>query len=437
MCVLVLVLTGISLLSKLPCTGPPPPGLSRAAHIGRSACWSDVAALWTPRDLGLHRLPYVNGTFTSHPLTLTGGTVEYPTLGGLWIWLTALPVDSARGFLVLTAVVAGVLAVAVTLLLVRLTGRRAWVFAATPPLALYAAYNWDLLPVLCTVLGVAAMTTPRFRSSPWLRFGLAGLAFGTGAAFKLYPIMFVAAIVLAALLDRDGRPLGRRVAHAGAALGGGLLVPLLANVPFALLDLDGWLAPVRFQAERATGASTLSVWYWGLLPWSSSGDPAFQHRMTALSTAATALGVLVVLAVTVVLALRRGRTPWLQSAAALLAVYMVCNKVDSLQYVLWLVPFFVVLRVGGWWVTAYLLADLAAFVGWFRSQYYGAIGQTALTWADQALAVGIWGRAALLVTLVVVFLRSEPAVEQWSEPERPPAAPHDASPPAHSESIRA
>ena len=422
LCLVAVLLTGFDLLVKLPCTVPAPSGTTRAELIGRTGCWSDVAALWNARDLGAHVLPYLNGTYTSDPPDLQGGAVEYPTLGGLWIWLTALPVDSARAYLVLTAVVAAVLVVVVTLLLVRLAGRRAWLFAATPPLALYAVYNWDLLPVLCTVLGVLAMTSPRLAARPAVRLVLAGLAFGTGAAFKLYPLMFVAPVVLAALLDRP-RPLRTRIGHAAAALGAGVLVPVLANVPLALANPAGWLAPIRFQAERATGASTLSVWYWGLLPWSSSGDPGFQHRMTELATAATALAVLGVLVATVVIALRRGTTPWLQSSAALLAAYIVCNKVDSLQYVLWLLPFFVLLRVGGWWVTSYLVVDLAANVGWFRTQYYGAIGQTATTWADQALAVGIWGRAALLVALVVVFLRSDSAARGPGLAPAPASAP--------------
>ncbi len=404
MCLVAVALTVLSLATKLPCAAPT--GVT-PERIGRLGCWSDVTALWNARDLGLHLLPYVNGTYTSNPPNLTGGAVEYPTLGGLWIWLTALPADSAVQYLVVTAVVAAVLAVVVTLLLARLAGRRAWIFAATTPLALYALYNWDLLPIVCTVLGVVAM---RSRHAPATRYLLAGLAFGTGAAFKLYPLMFVAAVVVAALFDRgDGRALRTRIGHAAVAVAGGVVVPLAANLPFALVDLQGWLAPFRFQTDRVTGASTLSVWFYGLQPWSATSDPGVQHRLTELSTASTAIGIVAVLATTVVLALRRGTTPWLQCAAAMLAVYIVCNKVDSLQYVLWLMPFFVLLRVGGWWITAYLLADLAAFVGWYRGLYYGSLGNTATTWATEALAVGIWGRAALLVALVAVFLRAEVA----------------------------
>ncbi|KQS06487.1 hypothetical protein ASG04_15460 [Curtobacterium sp. Leaf183] len=399
MCVVAAVATVLNVLLKLPCTLPTPEGVVRGAFVSRYGCWSDVAALWGSRDLAGHVFPYVTGS------ELGNGTVEYPTLTGVWVWLTALPVGSAHGFLLVTGVVAVVLAVTVTLLLVRVAGRRAWLWAATPPLALYAVYNWDLLAVACSVVGLVVVVRPPSSWSTTTRYAVAGAAFGVGGAFKLYPLMFLAPLVIAALLDRDAE-LGTRVRRTAAALGSGVGVVLAANLPFVLVNLPGWLSVFTFQASRPIGASTMSVWYYGLLPWSTDLDGPIQQTMGAMSTVATALGIVAVLVVTVVLALRRGTTPWVQSAAALLAVYMVCNKVASPQYVLWLLPFLVVLRVGGWWIAAYLVADVCAVVGFFRNTYYQAIGVGTDTWAYQAMTAGIWGRAALLVALVVVFLRT-------------------------------
>lgn len=405
MCVVAAALSVGNLLVKLPCAGPQPADVSRGAFVNRYGCWSDVAALWNTRDLGAHVFPYVFGTYRGDPPVLQGGTVEYPTLTGLWVWLTALPASSATQFLIVSGIVAAVLAVVATLLLVRVAGRRAWLFAATPPLLLYATYNWDMLPVTCTVVGLAVMLAAPRSWSPLLRYTLAGAAFGVGGAFKLYPLMFLAALAVAALLDRDAE-LGARIRRTVGALGAGVAVVLVANVPFALVNAEGWLSVFQFQARRAIGPSTLSVWYYGLLPRSADLDSPFQHTMALLSTGSTALGILVVLAVTVVLALRSGRTPWVQASAAMLCVYMVCNKVDSPQYVLWLLPFFVVLRLGGWWVAAYLVTDVVLTVGFFRNGYYDAIGVQGETWASQALTAGIWGRAALLVVFTVLFLRT-------------------------------
>ncbi|MCJ1713351.1 hypothetical protein [Curtobacterium sp. VKM Ac-2922] len=399
MCVVAAVATVLNVLLKLPCTVPGPPDVPRGAFVSRYGCWSDVAALWNSRQLVGHVFPYVTGS------QLGNGTVEYPTLTGVWVWLTALPVGSAHGFLLVTGAVAGVLAVVVTLLLVRVAGRRAWIWAATPPLALYAAYNWDLLAVVCTVAGLVVMLRPPSSWSTTTRYAVAGLAFGLGGAFKLYPLMFLAPLAIAALLDQDA-VLRVRVRRTVAALGSGVGVVLAANVPFVLVNAPGWLSVFEFQASRPIGASTMSVWYYGLLPWSADLDGPAQQAMGTMSTLATALGIIAVLVVTVVLARRRGSAPWVQSAAALLAVYMVCNKVASPQYVLWLLPFLVVVRISGWWIGAYLVADVCAVVGFFRNTYYQAIGAGTDTWAYQAMTVGIWGRAALLVVFVVFFLRS-------------------------------
>lgn len=412
MCVVAAVATVLNLLLKLPCTVPGPADVPRGAFVSQYGCWSDVAALWNSRQLVSHVFPYVSGS------QLGNGTVEYPTMTGVWVWLTALPVGSARGFLVVTGLVAAVLAVVVTLLLVRVAGRRAWIWAATPPLALYATYNWDLLAVVCTVAGLVAVLRPPSSWSTTTRFAVAGVAFGLGGAFKLYPLMFLAPLAVAALLDQDAE-LRTRIRRTVAALGSGVGVVLAANVPFVLVNAPGWLSVFTYQASRPIGPSTMSVWYYGLLPWSADLDGPLQRTMGTMSTVATALGIVAVLVATVVLARRRGTAPWVQSAAALLAVYMVCNKVASPQYVLWLLPFLVVLRVGGWWIGAYLVADVCAVVGFFRNSYYQALGAGTETWAYQAMTVGIWGRAALLVVFVVLFLRTTVVTRTPGSPTLP------------------
>jgi len=405
MCAVAALFCVLNLGQKLLCTVPRPVDVSRGAYINQYGCWSDVVSLWNARDLGAHLFPYVFGTWRGDPPSLGGGTVEYPTLTGMWVWLTALPASSAQQFLVVTAVVAVVLAVAVTLMLTRIAGRRAWVFAATPPLALYSVYNWDLLPVLCTVAGLLVATSAPRSWPPLVRWSLAGAAFGIGGAFKLYPLMFLAALVLAAFLDEDV-DLAARVRRSLVTLGSGIGVVLAANVPFVLLNSEGWFSVFQFQAQRPIGASTLSVWYYGLLPWSADPASPFQDTMSRLSTVSTAVGILAVLVATVLIGIRTDRTPWVQSSAAMLCVYMVCNKVDSPQYVLWLLPFFVVLRLGGWWITAYLVTDVALTTGFFRNGYYDAIGQTGDTWASQLMTAAIWMRAAMLVVFTVVFFRT-------------------------------
>jgi hypothetical protein len=402
MCVVALALTGVSLAHKLSCTGPLGTD-SWAVHVSRTACYSDTASLFTSRDLARHVLPYVHGWFTADPPTLHGGTVEYPTLTGLWVWLTALPVSTVQGFLVVTALSFVPAVVVVVLGLQRLAGRRAWIWSATPPLALYALYNWDVLPVAATVAGLVLALRPPRRWSPTLAAVLAGALFGVGGAFKLYPVMFVVPLALASLLDRGSAV---RWPRAVGSVGGAVAVVVAANLPFALVHPAGWLSVFEFQAARPIDGTTLSIWSVVVTPFLHGDAATEQHALGLASTLSTAVGILVVLAVGIVLGVRSGTMPWVQTGAAMLCVYMLCNKVHSLQYVLWLLPFLAVVRIRAGWIAAYLVADLATFVGWFRQTYYHALGNQSATWADHLLTVGVGGRAVLLVVLAVLFLRS-------------------------------
>ncbi|MFZ7089064.1 hypothetical protein [Curtobacterium sp. RRHDQ10] len=415
MVVVSLALTVVSYLHKTTCTTGVVDGKGSSVGVTlqdltQRACYSDVLSLWGGRRLVGHLLPYVHGSYTADPPAVHGGTVEYPTLTGLVVWLTALPVRTDSGFLFVTMLVFLPIVATTTVLLARTAGHRAWIWAATPPLAIYALYNWDVLPVLATTGGLALVLVGPRRWSPRTRVLLAAAAFGIGGALKLYPVMFVLPLALAVLAATPTLPLGQRLLRALAPVGVAVGVLAVANVPFVLVNAAGWFSVFRFQAARVIDASTLSVWYWGFRPWSDDTSAHTQAVMRNASTVATALAIAAVVVVSLVLARRRGHVPWVQTAAALLCVYMAFNKVDSLQYTLWLLPFFVVLRVRIGWVVAYLVADLAAFVGWYRWIYYGTLGHASgTTWADQALAIGVWGRFGLLLALVFAFFASEVA----------------------------
>jgi hypothetical protein len=101
--------------------------------------------------------------------------------------------------------------------------------------------------------------------------------------------------------------------------------------------------------------------------------------------------------------------PWLPVCAAMVCGYLLFNKVHSPQFVLWLLPFFVLLRIRPGWILAYFAADAAIGIGFFRWQYLIVSGAPSGTYdalSPQFVLIGVWGRAALLVALFVVFLRS-------------------------------
>jgi hypothetical protein len=120
---------------------------------------------------------------------------------------------------------------------------------------------------------------------------------------------------------------------------------------------------------------------------------------------------------------RDGVYPWVAVSAAMLCGFLLLHKVHSPQYTLWLLPFFVLLQVPWRWVVAYLAADLIMGIGFFRWFYWYKAGRSSGIFegfSAQAVALGVWGRAVLLVVLFVVFLGLPDAI---ASRERDPAAP--------------
>ena len=120
-----------------------------------------------------------------------------------------------------------------------------------------------------------------------------------------------------------------------------------------------------------------------------------------------------------------GSYPWIAVSAAMLCGFLLLHKVHSPQYTLWLVPFFVLLAVPWRWVVAYMVADICMDVGVFRWFYAMKVkgvdvgGNISAGLAGQLVALGVWGRAALLAVLfVVVLARRDRLAEQGAPPAR-------------------
>jgi uncharacterized membrane protein len=411
----VVLLTGLTLLAgyanKARCVGPEFDAQGRSApdfilRANRDVCYSDIQKLWLGRDIDRHVFPYVTGSITPEG-ELRGGTVEYPVLSGLLIWVAAVPSQTDGEFLLWSALLMSPFGLLTGWLLGRLARWRALLWALGPPLVLYAFHNWDLPVVACAVGAVYAVhmwRTPRPLAD---RAVVAAVLLGLGFAFKLYPGAFVLPLALLVLTapgrgaPPDWRGALRVVLAAGA-------VVVLVNLPFAVAGYEGWRASFTFQELRKVDVTTNSIWYWGFRPWSEPENLAFQAAVDRLSPLLVLLSFAVALAVGWWRWRREGAYPWIGVSAAMLCGFLLLHKVHSPQYTLWLLPFFVLLRVQWGWVAAYLVADLAMYVGIFRLFYlFNARLDVGITsgFAAQAVAVGVWGRAALLVALFVVCLR--------------------------------
>lgn len=217
--------------------------------------------------------------------------------------------------------------------------------------ALTLPWRFDLFPALLTsamLLGLVAGRVPQ--AGGWL---------GAGVAAKLYPAVFGPVAAMWLLVQRRWVDVLRMVGAAAAVL-------LLAVLPFWLIDADGLLAMFRYHSARGVqiesvasgvimvgkllGLTTVSVQYnYGshhmTSPWASAILPWLMPLF---------LGLYALLLGFVFLAeLRSQRAADADEAAALmrrfqyllvaLLIFIVTNKVYSLQYIAWILPFAIIL----------------------------------------------------------------------------------------------
>ncbi|MCY7342214.1 MAG: glycosyltransferase 87 family protein [Pseudonocardia sp.] len=408
------LLTGVTLLlgyaNKARCVGPEFDQAGRSGpdytiRVDRDVCYSDIQYLWLGRDIDKHVFPYVSGSITPDG-RLVGGTVEYPVLSGVLMWAGALFASDDGGFLLASALLMAPFGLLTGWLLGRLVRWRALLWAIGPPLVLYAFHNWDLPVVACAVGAVFVMHGSRTGLSLSDRGAVAALLLGLGFAFKLYPGAFVLPLALYVLTSSRSDGLDWRGALRVPAVAAATVVAV--NLPFALAGYEGWRASFTFQQLRKVDLTTNSVWFWGFRPDSDPDDLAFQSMMDLLSPGLVLLSFALAAAVGWWRWQRDGVYPWVGVSAAMLCGFLLLHKVHSPQYTLWLLPFFVLLAVPWRWVVAYLIADVLMGVGIFR-WFYALNAGTGIGiydgFAAQAVALGVWGRAVLLVVLFVAFLR--------------------------------
>ncbi len=422
------LLCGLTLLlgfaNKDRCTGPAFDqwGRTQPDYDERNkeeVCYSDIQHLWIGRDIDRHVFPYVDGGINEQGI-LIGGSVEYPVLSGLLIWAGAIFAHNDAEYLLYSSLLMAPFGLLTGYLLGKLARWRALLWAIGPPLVLYAFHNWDLPVVLCSV--AAVYVVHRWNRPLVERATVASVLLGLGFAFKVYPAIFVLPLILfVASGGWQGRELPERVRRAGKRVdvAGAVKVALasivtvvLVNVPFAIAGYDGWLASFEFQGQRRVDITTNSIWYWGLRPF--IGDDAMQSLVGVISPILMLVSFGIAAGYGWLRFRREGSYPWIAVSAAMLCGFMLLHKVHSPQYTLWLVPFLVLMRIPLAWAWAYFAVDLAMGIGIFRWFWAIEFGQAAGiydSFSAQAVMIGVWGRAALLVALFVAFLKARDVTE--------------------------
>jgi uncharacterized membrane protein len=395
-----LVAVGVALAEKQPCLTHAWDGFQYDHR-----CYNDLMPLYGVRHLDdPGQVPYVSyeAPQDGQGVEDARGFNEYPVLTGFEQYLSARLVPGLAGFLTVNFALLAVCAVAVTLALHAAGTRPFWLvgWAVVPPLALYAFNNWDLLAVALAMAGLAAHR----RGRP----ATAGLLLALGTAAKIYPAILL--VLVGCDLLRGERGLGRAGWRFGLAAAGTLVA---ANLPVALLNPQGWWATYRFHLARPPTVESL----WSALDQLAGGSQSgLWLRVAPAGASLLFLGALAFLGI----AVQRGRLTLAHAAVAAVALFLLLNKVQSVQYALWLVPLVAFAELPFWAPLPYLVGDVAVF--WTLWGLFAGFERGDATWWPVVLAV--LARAA-----GQAFLAGSAIWKGWRPRDPPDAAPDAAAAP--------
>ncbi|MFT3716567.1 MAG: GNAT family N-acetyltransferase [Gordonia sp. (in: high G+C Gram-positive bacteria)] len=414
--------------AKAACGGAPfhPDGRSYRFPVGDPhaviPCYSDLMFLWVGRDVNNHVFPYIHGGITDGHLW--GGVVEYPVLSGLFMWLGAIGAHTDLAFFQHSALLLAPFALAITVLLAFMARWWVMLWAATPALVLYAFHNWELPVVFTSVAAIAVMAwgasanprTGERRSSLRTSAIIASVLLAVGFSLKIYPGLFVLPLALYVLTRGE---LGDTVkvstwaqakklydwASAGWVVAAALITTLVAQVPFMVLGYQGWKAALTFQGLRKADVDTNTFWYWGVRFLLGRNEELYNTVVGKLSP------LLIVASVVFATWLawreyrKTGVFPWIASSFTLLAGFMAFHKVHSPQYTLWLLPFFVLLRVPWQAIAAYLVTDVILDLTIFRLFGLMNSGAEMKWWVMGGVNLGVWVHWLLLLYFLIRGVR--------------------------------
>jgi hypothetical protein len=254
------------------------------------------------------------------------------------------------------------------------------------PLVLGSLFDtrFDLWPTLLAIGALAALVRDRPVVS--------GVLLGLGFAAKLWP-----AVLLPIAVVHLWRRRGRRSAliHVGAFVA----VAVVCFLPFAVLAPDGLRAMFSDQLDRplqveSLGAAVImAAEHLGLHPLAtvtSHGAQALSgHGAGLAADVSTVLEVAAVVAIWIVFARRRDvdGEATLLAAGAVLSAVVAFDRVLSPQYLIWLVPFVVLVRgVRGVLAGGLLLLALGLTQTWFPWHYWSLALDHAAPWSWYLLA---------------------------------------------------
>ena len=252
--------------------------------------------------------------------TLLGDTkvqhpVEYPALTGLIMWLISFLVSPSQtavyDYYRITAGIQIVLFALCAYLIYKLVGKKyAYCFALAPAVLYSLNRNWDIWAIVAMLFAILLFERKKYI--------LSAILLSVAIATKFFPIVLMLPIMIIFLRNRQ---ISNFIKYGLTVL----ITWVLINLPFVLVDLEGWAYFYKFSAERALGSASFYELVNIFIPGIKFSSIHFYI-----------LNILVFLLVTAFLMKLKTVPTLAESSFFVMFAFILFNKQYSMQYVIWL-----------------------------------------------------------------------------------------------------
>lgn len=262
---------------------------------------------------GQHLWPFsekilVGETKIQHP-------VEYPALTGLIMWLLSFlvsPSDTAiYDYYRITASFQIALFMASAYLINKLVGKKYAFYFILAPAVLYSLNrNWDIWAIAAMLLAIYLFEKKRFQ--------LSAILLAVSIATKFFPIVLMLPILIIFLRNKQLKLFIRYALTTAAAWA-------VINLPFILINYEGWAYFYKFSAERGLGSASFFEITSIVVP-----------SITFSSIHFYILNILALAVVTIYFVKLKSVPTLAATSFFVMFGFILFNKQYSMQYVIWL-----------------------------------------------------------------------------------------------------
>jgi uncharacterized membrane protein len=241
--------------------------------------------------------------------------VEYPALTGLIMWLLSFLVSPSQtaifDYYRITAGIQIVLFALCAYLIYKLAGKKYAYYFALAPAVLYSLNrNWDIWAIAAMLFAILLFERKKYI--------LSAILLSVAIATKFFPIVLMLPIMIIFLRNRQ---ISTFIKYGLTTL----ITWILINLPFVLVDLEGWAYFYKFSAERALGSASFYELVNIFIPGIKFSSIHFYI-----------LNILVFLLVTAFLLKLKTAPTLAESSFFVMFAFILFNKQYSMQYVIWL-----------------------------------------------------------------------------------------------------